>query len=167
MRGLRKDFMKIEISRYTREEIMDSEYKHYARNQINILPSDELAYYQNNDEWFHETEDTYHRMGIEKDVEVHKFVSLFPNEFGMYEESVFHDGVLLILSDNSPNSSFINKKIDPVNAGTINYATSKSNLFKHIEMDINPFLKHGNTAESLEMKNSSLHEKFREGMGAL
>jgi len=159
--------LKSEISRYTREEIMDSGEKHYARNQINVLPSDQLAYYQNNDNWFHETHDVYHRMGIENDVEVHKFVSLFPNEYGMYEASVFHDGVLLVINENSPNSSFENIKIDPINAGTINYATSKKNILKHLEMDVNPFLKYGNCEESLKSENNRLHEMFSDGMRAL
>lgn len=139
---------------------MASPEKHYARNQLNVLASDDLNYYQNNDKWFHEKKDTYHRIGVDLNTEVYKFVELEPDENSMYKEAVFHDGVLLIMEENSPNAHFKNIIKDSVNAGTINYATTKSDVRKHYEMDVKPFYKYDNDSIALQKKKERLREQI-------
>lgn len=141
---------------------MKSPEKHYARNQLNILPSDKLDYYLNNDNWFHEKKDVFHRIGVGPNTEVYKFVELNPDENGMYKEAVFHDGVLVIMDENSPNAHFENTRVDPVNAGTINYDTTKSSIMNHWLMDVEPYFKHDNNSEALQIETERLLDRLND-----
>lgn len=135
--------------------------EHYQRNDFNILPSDELSFYEKYWNDLPQSASIYHSIGL-NDSKVKKFLSTD----GGHLEAIFYDGKLMVLNQSQPNANrFKNKRIDPVNAGTYNYYDGNKDFLNHYTYDMKPYYKWGNnyidylTTSSWDRRTASTPEE--------